>query len=204
MTGAGAETVYLLGTVPGMTTTIETGDQADTVVVFAIGLAATGLAVINGGPGFDGLGFLDNGLGSSSNGSTFFTPGRHNVNYSQFENAQIQPSGLDFDDDGCPDAKEIGNNRTHGGERSPINFFDWFDVAGPGGPRDNAIDLVDTLAILAHFGQGPNDPNYSSYYDRVAFYPELPWRPSAAFGLNVGIDVQDVILNLQSFGHTCV
>jgi hypothetical protein len=208
VTGAGSETVVLMGTVPGTTTTIETGDQADSVTVFAAGLAVSGLAVVNCGAGFDGLGFFDGGLGSSSNGSTFTTPGRHNVNYSECDNAAVQSSDADVDDDGCLDAKEIGLNRIFGGERSPLNFYDWFDVAGPGGPKDNAIDLVDTVAVLGHFGAHPdNSPppphEYSPLYDRIALSPDHLWRTLPAFGSNVGIDLVDVILTLHSFGHSC-
>lgn len=204
-TGAGSETVTLLGTVPGTTTTVETGDQTDFVTVAAPGLAASGLAVLKGGPGFDFFGLHDGGLGSSTDGSTVTTPGRHSVSYSEFENAQVFASDADTDDDGCPDVKEIGPDRIFGGERSPFNFYDWFDVAATGGgPRDGAIDLSDTLLVLAHFGEGPGDAGYLSTLDREAFYPALSWRPFPANGANLGIDLQDALISLQSFGHSCL
>ena len=205
VTGAGQEQVHLLGTRPGTTTQISTGDQNDQVAVAALGLAATNLASLNGGPGTDQLYFHDGGLASVNNGTTITTPGRHNVDHTQFETAIVISSGADIDGDGCADAAEIALDRNFGGERSPFNFYDWFDVAAPGGgPIDGVIDLTDTLYVLSHFGRLPGDQDYSNLVDREALYPEMRWRPFPANGLNLGIDLQDALISLESFGHTCL
>ena len=68
---------------------------------------------------------------------------------------------------------------------------------------NSAIDLNDTLAVLAGFGLGEGDEGYDAFLDRVAGPQGAPWRTSAATGAAAGIDLQDALANLQSFGHTC-
>ena len=69
---------------------------------------------------------------------------------------------------------------------------------------DGVIDLTDTLYVLSHFGRLPGDQDYSNLVDREALYPEMRWRPFPANGLNLGIDLQDALISLESFGHTCL
>lgn len=109
----------------------------------------------------------------------------------------------DADADGCTDAQELGAIPALGGDRNPQDFWDFFDVSGPSGVRDKAIDLQDTLAILSKFGKLPGQVGYEAAYDRMAPDPSKPYRTAAATGAALGIDVQDALLNLQSFGHSC-
>jgi hypothetical protein len=69
---------------------------------------------------------------------------------------------------------------------------------------DRTIDLQDALAILDKFGLQPGQDGYAATHDRMAPDPLKPWRTAAATGLALGIDLQDALINLQSFGHTCV
>jgi hypothetical protein len=80
-----------------------------------------------------------------------------------------------------------------------LNHWDFYDVTG-----DRAIDLQDALAILDKFGRLPGDGGYDAALDRVAPDALKPWRTAPATGGAVGIDLQDALLNLQSFGHACV
>ena len=59
----------------------------------------------------------------------------------------------------------------------------------------------DTLAILTHFGELPGDAGYSPRFDRQA--GAQPYQTQPASGQNVGMDLGDALLNLQSFGHSC-
>ena len=107
-------------------------------------------------------------------------------------------AALDSDGDGCADVKERGPDRMFGGERNPSDAWDFYDVTA-----DQAIDLGDTLEILGTFGYGPGDMRYVPRFDRQASDAQRPWLTAPAAGDQLGIDLQDAILNLQSFGHSC-
>ena len=102
---------------------------------------------------------------------------------------------VDSDGDGCADDEELGPNEQAGGQRNPLDFFDFYDVNG-----DSFIDLSDTLLILAHFGHGPNDDAFDQLLDRFIPNPLLPWATSEA---NDGPDLGDALASLKSFGHDC-
>jgi hypothetical protein len=93
----------------------------------------------------------------------------------------------------------LGTNPVFGGDRDPLDPWDFYDVTG-----DAAIDLADALLILDHFGHGPNDDPTDDLLDRYAPDPSKPYRTAEALGTDVGIDLEDALLNLQSFGHKCV
>jgi hypothetical protein len=104
----------------------------------------------------------------------------------------------DLDGDGCLTTQESGPDPLFGGDRTPTDAWDFFDLTG-----DTAIDLQDALAILDRFGALPGQPAYDALYDRYAPDAAKPWRTAAAVGVHVGIDLQDALVNLQSFGHSC-
>ena len=105
----------------------------------------------------------------------------------------------DSDGDGCKDPQELGTDEVKGGDRDPFYAGDFFDVTG-----DRAIDVADTIAILQRFGFGPSTPGYSVMYDRYIPDQGQPWRTAFATGSHVGIDVADAVINLRSFGHSCL
>jgi hypothetical protein len=101
---------------------------------------------------------------------------------------------IDSDADGCSDATELILSPEYGGVRDPDDFWDFFDVTG-----DAAIDIVDALSVLTYFG----DPGVSApanLRDRSIPDPQQPWRTGEE---DDGVDVADVVNNLQSFGHAC-
>ena len=102
---------------------------------------------------------------------------------------------VDSDGDGCSDQQEQGSNHASGGSRDPHNYWDFYDVTG-----EKTIDLSDTLAILAHFGHGPNDDPEDNIMDRTIPNPSYPWRTAEA---NDGVDLTDALNNLSSFGDDC-
>jgi hypothetical protein len=109
--------------------------------------------------------------------------------WSSFATEVLSPNS---DNDGCSDAEENGANPAHGGDRDPQDPWDFFDVTG-----DRTIDLADALAILSRFGL-PAVGN--ELFDRHV--PNISESHRTAYAGN-GIDLADVIANLQSFGHSC-
>ncbi len=112
-------------------------------------------------------------------------------NTSEFSNAILNP---DTDGDGCSDAEELGVIPALGGNRNPANYWDFFNVTG-----DKTIDLSDALDILGYFGD-PGTSAAANKRDRDNTGTAQPWQTIEA---NDGVDLTDVLVNLQSFGHDC-
>lgn len=101
--------------------------------------------------------------------------------------------GLDTDGDGCEDVYETGSAAVLGGLRAPNDRWDFFDVT-----YDHAIDLSDALDVLQYFGV----PQTTGMNLRDRYIPDMdyPWRTAES---NDGVDLSDVLVNLQSYGHGC-
>ena len=102
----------------------------------------------------------------------------------------------DTDGDGCNDGREVLlTNHLLGGDRDPLDFWDFFDVTG-----DKQIDLSDTLDVLSYFGDPglPNTPG--DLRDRAILNPAKPWRTSDS---DDGVDITDALNSLASFGDSC-
>jgi hypothetical protein len=123
------------------------------------------------------------------------------------------PAINDSDGDGCADGEEV-LNPTHmtGGERDPLDFWDFYDVGSSrGGPGpgdedttpDKRIDFNDALIILDHFGHEGTD-SLDHLLDRSAGAAE-PWRSQEANEppTNDKVTFADVFYNLGSFGDSC-
>jgi hypothetical protein len=118
--------------------------------------------------------------------------------------------GLDTDGDGCSDIEELGVNELQGGQRDPLDPWDFYDVpTGEPPSKNKAIDLDDALAVLAKFGALVGDPMpvappYGEAYDRSdppAVYPAPGyWKTQAPEGV---IDMDDFLWALWQFGHSC-
>ena len=120
----------------------------------------------------------------------------------------------DLDGDGCTDLQEFGDDENLGGQRNPLNFWDFFDPN-----RDLAVGLLDFLAVLRHFGtvsvppptkaealaaKALPEPPIGDYWvlaDRGGQAPgEDPWDelpPNGSIGLT------DFLSVVRQFGHTC-
>ena len=110
---------------------------------------------------------------------------------------QIPPPGPDADGDRCPDDKELGANHLLGGQRDPLDPWDFFDVTS-----DGRVDLSDTLVVLEGFGLTPGAGGYDAALDRYAPDGGKPWKTAASIDGN-GIDLTDALVNLDSFGDDC-
>jgi hypothetical protein len=111
------------------------------------------------------------------------------------------PSNPDTDADGCRDGQEVGSNPSLGGDRNPLEFWDFYDVdnGSKTGTRDRTIDFRDTFFILDHFGHNGID-SFDNLLDRATLDTLKPWRASEA---NNGVTLVDAMANLKSFGHHC-
>ena len=115
----------------------------------------------------------------------------------------IEPTAGDYDGDGCDDARENGSNPALGGDRSFVNPWDFYDVAGPGGTDvpDGVIDLPnDLLQMVAHYSPHGGPP-YDVRYDRGKFGANSWTDTQPPDGV---IDLPNDLLGLiQQLGHSC-
>jgi hypothetical protein len=109
------------------------------------------------------------------------------------------PCDPDDDNDFCPDKAELGSDHTQGGQRNPLDPWDFYDVNKSGN-----IDLQDTVKVLQHFGHGYNGGAYvdsdDNSLDRLIGNIAIPWLTKEA---DNGIDLADALANLKSFGDGC-
>jgi hypothetical protein len=113
----------------------------------------------------------------------------------------------DDDDDGCADIRELGEIPELGGERDPLNYWDYFDPTG-----DRVVSGLDLFAILARFGSvgdpsidphsnpGP-PPTYHTRFDRGPRVGPNLWDLAPPDGAISGIDFFAVA---SQYKHVCV
>ena len=133
----------------------------------------------------------------------------------------------DDDGDGCTDTLEVGDNHLDGGQRDPLDGWDFFDVPAPalseinpGGTQNKAVTLADVQATLYYVGTRLSSPtltnaNGVSYggdfngngvydgqeYDRTpSAFPGQPWRSGPSNG---AVSLQDVQVGLAQVGDNC-
>lgn len=112
------------------------------------------------------------------------------------------PFNADTDGDGCGDGRELFALPSAGGGRDPLNPWDYYDVAGPGGgPPDGIIDLPnDVLSVIQHFSPAGAAP-YDVTFDRGPSVGPHPWNMTSPDGaIDLPNDVLGVLLQL---GHSC-
>jgi hypothetical protein len=105
------------------------------------------------------------------------------------------PFDPDTDDDRCSDGEETGDDPSLGGRRDPLQFWDFYDVSG-----DGAIDFIDALDVLSYFGDDGASTE-ADLRDRTVVDPQIRWRTGEA---DDGIDFDDALASLASFGHACL
>jgi hypothetical protein len=106
----------------------------------------------------------------------------------------------DTDGDGCFYGREVGENELLGGQRDPLDPYDFFDPAGGlGVPPDGIVDLPnDILSVVLRFT--PSGGVYDVGYDRGPASPN-GWNTTAPDGV---IDLPNDILSVVvSLGHSC-
>lgn len=133
---------------------------------------------------------------------------------------------LDDDNDGAPDANELGANVLRCGDRNPLNPWDVWDVPLPvitplltNGIRNRTGEIADVLAIVFYIGTRANLPDLttsngvrygSDYdgdgmvdgrnYDRGPADPLKPYRSGAPDGV---VTISDALVMLNQIGQNC-
>ncbi|MCH8064226.1 MAG: S8 family serine peptidase [Chloroflexi bacterium] len=105
--------------------------------------------------------------------------------------------GDDTDGDGCTNGEEYGPDPRRGGQRNPLNPWDFYDVNG-----DGVVNIFDDiLAVIAAAGPDTG-PAYQPELDRSpAAADTAPWQQGPPDGT---IDLMTDILGVVSqFGHRC-
>jgi hypothetical protein len=114
-----------------------------------------------------------------------------------------------------------------GGQRDPLNHWDFFDAPTPAGPevggdgkliltttatRNKVVTLQDVGVVLAYVGRTSSNPAYGddrnadglsdgAQLDRTpSTVPGEPWRSGPANG---AVSLQDVGVVLAQVGHNC-
>ncbi len=108
---------------------------------------------------------------------------------------EAPPVLFDADGDGCTDVEETGMDHILGGQRSPTDPWDFYDVDGT-----RSVGLSDTLLILNHFGHAADGDALDNLLDRYIPNPAQGWRSAEA---NNGVGLVDALANLRSFGDSC-
>lgn len=111
----------------------------------------------------------------------------------------FEPDPDDTDGDGCDDIYENGPDHTKGGQRNPLDPWDYYDVSLP---TDGAIDLLnDILGVISHHQPADGGaPPYDAYYDRGPSAGNL-WTRTAPDGvIDLLNDILGVIQQYNPFG----
>ena len=116
------------------------------------------------------------------------------------------PDPTDTDGDGCSDERENGPDETLGGQRDPLNPWDFYDVAGSplppqNGAPDGIIDLPnDILGVIQHHPAGTL--GYDAQFDRGPWTGPNSWNGTQ--GPDGVIDLPNDILGvILQFQHSC-
>ncbi len=126
------------------------------------------------------------------------------------------------DNNGCSDAVELGPSHVTGGQRDPMNPWDFADMWVPAlpaaGSRNGAVNIGDAVAVTSWIGAftgGPPNANGNQYdtdlngnfvkdgveYDRSpSTTPGQPWRLNAPNG---AVSIADALGVVNSIGDHC-
>ncbi len=104
------------------------------------------------------------------------------------------PVDPDTDGDHCGDGSEVGPNHVAGGERDPLDEWDYFNPSGDG---LNRID--DILLGVQQYYVDQGNPNYTLATDRTLVGPEL-WRVGAADGMQ---RIDDILNAIHAYFNDC-
>ena len=134
-------------------------------------------------------------------------------------NGGLYVLAFDSDWDGCADVQELGSNAALGGQRDPLNFWDFVDQwVGVPPEKNGTVTVGDMGAVVARFGTF-QDPiltekealaealtppvavtGYHASADRSGSAGPDPWDLLPPNGT---ITVGDLGVVVAQFGHTC-
>ncbi len=104
------------------------------------------------------------------------------------------PLNPDTDGDHCGDGAEVGPNHFLGGQRNPLNPWDYFNPTHDG---KNRVD--DVLLVVQHYFLDAGNPNYTQATDRALAGPE-PWRICPPDGKQ---RIDDVLAAVNNYFNDC-
>jgi len=120
------------------------------------------------------------------------------------------PLNPDTDGDGCKDGVELGPNAATGGQRNPLNKWDFFDTPNATNVRDKAVTIADIFRVAARFGatgdnttdpfSAPPASGYHTAFDRTKTGPGSTELGPADGAVAIG----DIFAVAAQFGHTCL
>lgn len=115
--------------------------------------------------------------------------------------AFLTNDNLDYDQDGCSNGKEFGSNPAQGGQRNPLDEWDFYDVTGMGGVKDGQVSLTyDILGVIFRWTPNPSLP-YDAAYDRGETIGPNSWNKAEPDGrISLTFDILGVILQWL---HNC-
>ena len=129
------------------------------------------------------------------------------TSFSPFAVSELVPE-QDADGDSCPSGQELqtaSGSETSGGQRDPLNPYDYFN------PTHDGVNRVDDiLAVVNEYhlddpdinpppGVGPEDIDYNSPTDRTTLGPNL-WNLGPPNGLQ---RVDDILNSVYQYHHDC-
>lgn len=100
----------------------------------------------------------------------------------------------DYDGDGCPTGQEFGPNEQQGGQRNPVNEWDYFNPT-----KDGLNRVDDVLIVLRQYFVDQGNANYTEQTDRSQIGPNA-WNLGPPDGLQ---RVDDVLMALAQYFHDC-
>jgi alkaline phosphatase D len=104
------------------------------------------------------------------------------------------PVNPDTDGDHCGDGAELGSDYLRGGQRNPLDKWDYFNPSGDG---RNRID--DVLQVVHQFFVDSANPDYTLATDRTLAGPEA-WRTGPPDGKQ---RVDDILAAVHNFFNDC-
>lgn len=104
------------------------------------------------------------------------------------------PVDPDTDGDHCGDGAELGGDHLSGGQRNPLDEWDYFNPSGDG---DNRID--DVLQVVHQYFVDSENPNYTLATDRTFAGPEA-WQTGPPDGKQ---RVDDILAAVRSYFNDC-
>lgn len=117
--------------------------------------------------------------------------------------ALLTSDSADYDGDGCPNGKEFGPNPALGGQRNPLNEWDYFN------PTQDGLNRVDDiLAVIGQYfldddpftpGQPPYAPGYNPGTDRTRLGANT-WNAGPPNGQQ---RVDDILAAVGQYFHDC-
>lgn len=127
------------------------------------------------------------------------------------------PQNPDTDADGCADGEEVGPNKSLGGQRDPLNYYDFYDITNITmviGANDRVVSVFDLQMVLLWGGAyegGPPNSNGKDYDDdgngnAIPDGQEIDYAGATGFatGPDGAISVFDLQQVLNEGGDSCV